>query len=75
MRLRYCRLTDNNGLDIIVNPLTVRYLTPGSPGTTRICFDNNHAVAVRGSPREVQGKLCPEIEMITLSEPCGREDR
>jgi hypothetical protein len=69
MRVSFCRLTEINGMDIIVNPLTVRYLAPGSPGTTRICFDNNHIVSVRGSPREVQKKLCPETELMTFPEP------
>jgi hypothetical protein len=53
----FCRLTDTSGVEIVINPSTVRYLVAGSPGTTRVCFDSVHTVNVRGSPREVQGKL------------------
>ena len=57
MPVDLCRLTDASGLDIIINPLTVRYLVAGPQGTTRVCFDNAHTVSVRGSPREVQNRL------------------
>jgi len=51
------RLTDASGLEIIVNPLAVRYLVAGPQGTARVCFDTAHTVNVRGSPREVQNRL------------------
>ncbi len=68
MRVTFHRLTDSNGLDIIINPMTVRYLAPAGPGTTRICFDSNHTVNVRGSPRQVQEKLASEVELHTFAE-------
>jgi hypothetical protein len=63
MKLTFCRFTDATGLEIIINPLSVRYVTTGGPGTTRVCFDNIHTVHVRGSPREVQQKLTAEMEV------------
>jgi hypothetical protein len=57
MPVEFCRFLDANGVEIIVNPLAVRYLVAGPPGTTRISFDNAQAVNVRGSPREVQNRL------------------
>lgn len=65
MSADFCRLTDANGLEIIVNPVTVRYLVSGGSGTTRICFDNTHTVNVKGSPRETQQKLAGEMEVWT----------
>jgi hypothetical protein len=35
MRANFRRLTEANGLEIIVNPLLVRYLVSGGPGATR----------------------------------------
>ncbi len=69
MRVEFRRLTDSNGLDIIINPATVRYLSTGGPGLTRVCFDNNHTVSVRGSPREIQRRLTDEVELQTFAEP------
>jgi hypothetical protein len=66
MRVSFRRLTDSNGLDIIVNPAAVRYLAPAGSGTTRICFDNSHTVNVRGSPRQVQEQLTSEYELHTF---------
>jgi hypothetical protein len=51
------RLTDANGMEMIINPAMVRYLTAGPHGTTRVCFDNAHTVSVRGPPREIQNRL------------------
>ena len=51
------RLTDATGIEVIINPTSVRYLAPGPQGTTRVCFDNAHSVSVRGSPREIQNRL------------------
>jgi hypothetical protein len=63
MSANFFRLTDSNGLEIIVNPIAIRYLVAAGPGTARICFDNVHSVTVRGSPREIQEKLTGEIEL------------
>jgi hypothetical protein len=57
MRLIFRRFTDSHDVEITVNPLAVRYLTSGVPGTTRIFFDENHMVTVRGTPHEVQQQL------------------
>ena len=57
MSVSFRRLTDANGLEIIVNPANVRYLVAGPQGTTRVCFDNVHTVNVRGSPREIQQRM------------------
>ncbi len=69
MRVKFCRFSDSNGLEVIVNPLAIRHLTPGPPGTTRICFDNTHSVSVRGSPRQVQDTLTSDLELHTFAEP------
>ena len=63
MQLNFCRLTDAQGLEIIINPLAVRYLVAAGPGTTRVCFDNTHTINVRGSPREIQQKLTADMEV------------
>jgi hypothetical protein len=70
MKANFRRLTETNGLEIIVNPLLVRYLVSAGPGATRICFDNAHTVNVRGSPREIQQKLMEE-EMEVWTPPKG----
>ncbi len=65
MSVNFYRLNDANGLEIIINPLTVRYLVAAGQGTTRICFDNSHTINVRGTPREVQQKFVDEMEVWT----------
>jgi hypothetical protein len=63
----FCRLRDANGLEIIINPSTVRYLVTSGAGTTRLCFDNSHTINVSGSPREVQQKLTDQMEVWSPS--------
>jgi hypothetical protein len=67
MSANFRRLTDASGLEIIINPLLVRYLVSAGPGSTRICFDNVHTVNVRGSPREIQQKLMDQMEVWPAS--------
>ena len=69
MPVDLCRLTDANGLEIIINPESVRYLVAGPQGTTRVCFDNAHTISVRGSPRDVQSKLIGGSDMEVWSPP------
>jgi hypothetical protein len=57
MRLMFRRFTDTHESEIIVNPLSVRYIMAGVPGTTRIFFTDTHMVTVRGTPHEVQQQL------------------
>jgi hypothetical protein len=57
MRINFRRFTDSHDVEIIVNPLTVRYLMAGVQGTTRMYFDDTTTVTVRGTPHEVQQQL------------------
>jgi hypothetical protein len=57
MRINFRRFTDTHDVEIIVNPLSVRYLMAGVPGTTRMYFDDAHMITVRGTPHEVQQQL------------------
>lgn len=57
MRLMFRRFVDPHDVEMIVNPLAVRYLIAGVQGTTRIYFTDTHMVTVRGTPHEVQQQL------------------
>ena len=57
MRLMFRRFVDTHDVEIIVNPLAVRFLMAGVPGTTRIYFEEQHSITVRGTPVEVQQAL------------------
>lgn len=57
MRVSFCRFVDAHEAEIIINPLAVRYLMSGVPGTTRIFFTDSHLVTVRGTLPEVQQQL------------------
>ncbi len=73
MSVTFCRFTDANGLEIIINPASVRYLAGGPQGTTRICFDNTHTVNVRGLPRQVEHKLAGGSDEMEVWSPPPRE--
>jgi hypothetical protein len=57
MRLMFRRFVDTHEMELIVNPVAVRYLMAGVPGTTRIYFDEKHMVIVKGTPHEIQQQL------------------
>ena len=69
MQTKFCTLTDGTGAEVIVNPALVRCLMSAASGMTRLYFDTNHTVTVRGSPQEVEGKLTAAIEFNTFLEP------
>ena len=52
---RMCRFSSPTRVGIIsVNPLSVRYLRPGSHDTTTIYFDSGHTLTVNSPLSEVE---------------------
>jgi hypothetical protein len=62
MRVEFCIFTDQDGHDVYINPLLVRYFQSYSfdedeRKTTSVVFDGMHSVIVAGSPDEVEQRL------------------
>ncbi len=65
MQVEFCMFTNEDGDDVYVNPLLVRYFVSSSfdedeVPTTRIVFDDEHSIIVVGSTSTVEEGLTIE---------------
>ena len=55
--MRFVKLNDARGIEVFVNPLSVRYVAPGTGGNGIIHFADEHSLACQEAASVVASKL------------------